>query len=109
MLNQWQRGAHDGLAERYFDQDGRLIRQVVEDVAPTIDHATRVRNDLNGNTPGGMRQIGSVPRSIWNEWMKEWRRQGLPVDTEPGLPNALAKCKLRDRDFSKFKTTDAAF
>lgn len=109
MLGRWQKSAHDGVVERYLDDDGRLIRQQVEDVEPLIDNATRVRNDLNGDTPGGMRQIGSVPRSIWKMWEKEWVREGLVGPGIPCVRNELAKAKLRDRNFSKFRTTDASF
>ena len=108
-MNGWTQSAHLGVAERYFDQDGRLVRQQVEDVEPLIENATRVRNETNGDTPLGMRQIGSVPRSIWKEWEKEWTRQGLVGPGIPCVRNELAKAKLRDREFSKFRTTDASF
>ena len=108
-MNGWSQSAHDGVYERYFDQDGRLVREQVEDVEGLIDNASRVRNDLNGKTPGGMRQVGSIPRSIWKQWEKEWTAAGLVGPGIPCVRNELAKAKLRDRDFSKFRTTDASF
>ena len=108
-MSGWTQSAHAGVYERHLDQDGRFIREQVEDVSGLIDNASRVRNDLNGDTPLGMRQLGSVPRTIWKEWEKEWTRQGLVGEGIPCVRNELAKAKLRERDYSKFRTTDANF
>lgn len=109
-MNGWKQHAnHDGVAQRHFTQDGVLLREKVQDVAPTIDQATRVRNDLNGKTPGGMRHLGSVPAVVFDQWVKEWTAKGLIRPGDTARINELAKAKLRERDYAKFRTTDARF
>ena len=100
------------VALRFVDGEGKLIhRQFVQDVEPAIDANTRERNETNGWAPDRQsRKVGSVPVSIVWDKIREWQNKGeLPARTDP-LFSALLNRKLvemlRDRDYSKFRTTD---
>lgn len=108
----WKRHTQwDDVAERYVDGEGSLYhRHFVQDVEPAIDHSTQVRNDTNGWLPDrSARKVGSIPVTIVWDKIREWEAQGELVRGDPGYSmrlNHLLKNLLRDRDYSKFRTTE---
>lgn len=98
-----------GVQVRYFHGEGdQFHRETRQDPTAIIEANTRMRNDRGGDTPGGMRKIGTIPATEAFAWIKEWTAQGR---LGPGHGNLteLLKEKLRDRDFSKLRATDKAF
>jgi len=100
------------IRTRFVDGDGtKFHRQFVQDVQPAIDENARVRNETNGwSADRSKRKVGSLPVTIVWDKIREWERQGLlPA---PGSPeyghtlNRLLVNLLRDRDYSKFRTTE---
>ncbi len=109
MDERWKKHSTlDGVFERYVDgfaNDTEFHRQKVQDVQPILDDNTRVRNESNGRTREGGRKVGSIPATIYYDWVKEWTTKGL---VEPGNMaglNDLLLARLRDPDYSKFRTT----
>lgn len=97
---------------RYVDGEGRLFhRQFVQDVQPAVDANTRERNETNGwSADRSKRKIGSLPVTIVWDKIREWERKGLlPPPGSPLYGNTLNRLlvdMLRDRDYSKFRTTE---
>jgi len=97
----------DGVFERYIPGDGnKFHRQKVQDVAPILEHNTRVRNETNGRTKGGGRMVASIPATVYYDWIAEWTRKGLIGPGNMSGVNDLLIKRIRDRDFSKFRMTD---
>ena len=109
---QWHRNHQWGdVAERIVDDEGgKFHRQLVQDVAPAIDHNTKVRNDTNGWLPDrSARKVGSIPVTIVHDKIRQWEKEGRLKAGDPdyGLRlNNLLKDMLRDRDYAKFRTTE---
>lgn len=106
-MGQWRpHSTLPGVVERYLHGEGTAFhRQKVQDVAPIIKRNRAIANDLDGRTPGGGRQVGEVPATVFYDWIAEWTRQGLIGPGNMDAVNSLLKAKLRDGDFSKFRTT----
>jgi len=100
------------VATRFVDGEGKTFhRQFVQDVEPLVDQNTRIRNETNGwSADRSKRKVGSVPVTIVWDKMREWERKGLlPAPGTPGYGHTLNRLLvdlLRDRDYSKFRTTE---
>lgn len=96
------------VRQRYFEQDGQLIRQRVQDVEPVIDRNTRERNETGGWTASrSMRKAASIPASLYYEWIVQWQKEGLLPDMShkdfSEMANNLCLKRVKDGDFSKFR------
>jgi hypothetical protein len=106
QFGQWRASrSQPGVAERFIETDTGFARHKVQDVEPLIDRAARVRNDLDGRTPDGGLYVGTIPVTVYHEWLKEWTIQGKIGPGHMDAVNDLILAKLRDSDFSKFRTT----
>ncbi len=112
MDERWKpHGALVGVFERYIDgfaNDDEFHRQKVQDIAPILDFNSRVRNETNGATPGGGRHVARIPATIYYDWVAEWTKKGLVGPGNMAGLNDLLLTRLRDPDYSKFKTTYGA-
>ena len=110
MDTRWRpHSALPGVAERYIDgfaNDDTFHRQKVQDVAPILDYNARIRGTSNGKTAGGGRHVGRIPSTVYYDWIAEWEREGLIGPGNMGGLNDLLLARLRDGDYSKFRTTD---
>lgn len=113
-LRDWRRHSNaPDVATRFVDGDGTTFaRQFVQrDIEPLIDENTRVRNETNGWTPNRQsRKVGSIPVTVVWDKVREWQRMGeLPPHGNPlfsPMLNEKLKELLKDRDYSKFRTTE---
>lgn len=105
----WHKHANfDDVAQRYFEQDGQIVRQKVQDIEPAVDRNTRERNETGGWTSGRkMRKAASIPASLYYDWIVQWQKEGLLPDmSHPDfseMANALCLKRVRDGDYSKFR------
>ena len=112
MFGRWDRHhQYDDVAVRVVDGDGhKFHQQFVQDIQPAIDHNTAVRNETNGWLPDrSARKVGSIPVTIVHDKIREWTINGELVLGDPSYSsrlNMLLKDLLRDRDYSKFRTTE---
>lgn len=107
-MNWHQHGNFDDVAQRYFEQDGVLHRQKVQDIEPAIDANTRERNETGGWTrQRTMRKAASIPATVYYDWIVEWQRRGdLPDMTHPEFhtkANELCLKRVKDGDYGKFR------
>jgi len=107
MEKRWHKGSQDGVFQRYHDglaNDTEFYREQVQDVAPIINAATRIRNETDGRSDGG-RLVGRIPSVVYNAWLKEWTDKGMIAPGNMSGLNDLLVARLRDSDYSKFRTT----
>ena len=103
----WHRHSNlPDVAQRYHFDGESMVREKVQDIAPIVDGNAAIRNDLNGRTSGGGQLVGRVPASVFYAWVVQWQREGKCAPGHMGNVNDLMIEKLRDSDFSKFRTAD---
>lgn len=86
------------IAERIFEDDGKLIVQESHDFNASMEEAALLRS--NGmDRIGESNLIAVVPMKIWFEWAKQ---AGVRFHDKEGMKEVL-KRKLLDPDFSRFR------
>jgi len=112
MEKRWQQHSTlPGVYERYIDglaNDTEFHKEKVQDIKPILDYNSRVRNETNGKTLEGGRHVGRIPAIVYHSWVKEWTAKGLVGPGNMAGLNDLLLSRLRDPDYSKFKTTYGA-
>lgn len=98
---------HPDAAVRYFEQDGKLHREVRQNVDPLLDQNRRLSNETGGWTQNRtMRKAASIPATLYYAWIVEWQRKGdLPDMTHPEfekMANALCLKRVKSGDYSRF-------
>ncbi|MEM7209562.1 MAG: hypothetical protein AAF434_17215 [Pseudomonadota bacterium] len=88
------------LRTQFFEEDGKLIVNRVQDVEPILE-----RNQLERNNPDvfqakgqTFKKLGSIPNGLIEEWMKD----------EPEImrePSLLLQ-KLKDYQYSKLRVAE---
>jgi hypothetical protein len=107
MFNKWAPSkANPGVAERWLEDDGRIVRQKYQDAQPILDRLQKVRSETDGRTPEGGQYIGSIPMTLYYEWLREWTAQGKIAPGHMTDLNDLLVAKLRDGDFAKLRATN---
>ena len=103
----WKRhGNLLGVAERYIPTDDGFARQKVQDIEPIVDDNRRLANETDGRSAGGsFRKVGSIPATVYYQWIVEWQRKGLIGPGNMDRVNELCLQRLRDSDYAKFRTT----
>ena len=61
------------METRFFDDDGRLIVERIQDVEPILERNKRLLNSgHDGYTPSrDMKHVGHIPNVVIEQWMKE--------------------------------------
>ena len=86
------------IAERIFEEDGKIVVQETHDFNSAIETAKVLRSH-GMDRFGESNLVGVVPFKIWCEWAKE---AGVRFDDKEGMKEVL-KRKLLDPDFSHFR------
>lgn len=85
------------IAERFFEDDGKIIHQETHDYQPVLDRARMMRD--RGPEWGESRHVASIPSHLFFEWLKE---AGVsPSDTKAA--EEVLKRKLMSGEFSAFR------
>lgn len=93
------------LAEKWFQQDGRIIHQRTHDAEAPMKAARllRDREDVLGKKAAAVipesETIGVVPGWLWSEWIKE---AGVSFDDHEGCRRVIER-KLMDSDNNKLR------
>jgi hypothetical protein len=59
------------IAERVFEEDGKLIVQETHDFNPILEKAKALRS-AGADALGESKLVGLVPMKMWHEWAKKW-------------------------------------
>ena len=81
--------------------ENQIVTVERQNVAPLFNQNKRLLNDGGGRAKG-MWHIGSVDSVTYHNWRKEWRAN----HSDKWEWKTWVTMKLRDRDFSKYRTTD---
>ena len=91
------------IAERAFDDDGKLIIQQTHDPNPVLDSVGRIKSaGITGR--GENKLVGRIPMYLVNEWMKE---AGIRWD-DPAGKDVIRK-KLLSGEFSALRPWEGTF
>ncbi len=91
------------IAEKRFEDDGKLIIQKTHDPTPSLERA-RLLRDAGKQEFGESRMIASVPGWLVSEWLKD---AGVAWD-DPAMDDVIKK-KLLSGDVSKFRVWDGTY
>jgi hypothetical protein len=91
------------MPERYFEDDGKLIIQRTEDMAPYVE-AARLAKEAPQQPISDSWHVGRVPAFMVALWLKE---AGVKWD-DPAARDVLER-KLMDGSFSKFRVKEGSF
>lgn len=92
------------IAERMFDDDGKIVIQETHDFNPVLSRASALRSSgvgLNGES----RLVGTVPIALIREWCKE---AGVAWSDIEGRKEVV-KRKLMSSDNSQFRVWNGRY
>ena len=81
------------IAERIFEEDGKLIVQETHDYNPTLKAANDLRS-VGADRLGESRLVGLIPMKLWVEWGKKW---GVNPNDSAAMREVVAR-ELNDSD-----------
>ena len=81
--------------------DNEIITVEKANAAPILDANQRLRN-AGGGRKRGMHHVGRVDMVTYTNWKKEWQQK----HADKWEWTTFVAMKLRDRDYSKFRTSD---
>ena len=91
------------IAERIFEEDGKIIHARTFDNQPAIDDAAALRSAGLGQT-GENRLVGRVPMNIVADWLKE---AGVKMH-DPAARDVIRR-KMLSGDFDAFRVWQGTF
>jgi hypothetical protein len=59
------------IAERMFEEDGKIIVQQTHDFSPVLERAKALKS-AGADSFGESKLVGLVPMKVWAEWAKKW-------------------------------------
>jgi hypothetical protein len=91
------------IAERFFEEDGKIIHKRTFDNQPALDDAAALRSAGLGQT-GENRLVGRVPMNIVADWLKE---AGVRMD-DPAAKDVIRR-KMLSGDFDAFRVWQGTY
>lgn len=91
------------IAERFIEDDGKIIHARTFDNQPALDDAAALRCAGLGQT-GESRLVGRVPMNIVADWLKE---AGVKM-SDPAAKDVIRR-KLLSGDFAAFRVWQGTF
>lgn len=59
------------IAEKMFEEDGKIIVQQTHDFSPVLERAKALKS-AGADSFGESKLVGLVPMKVWAEWAKKW-------------------------------------
>jgi hypothetical protein len=59
------------IAERMFEEDGKIIVRQTHDFSPVLERAKALKS-AGADSFGESKLVGLVPMKVWAEWAKKW-------------------------------------
>lgn len=94
----------DGIATYHkYDHDSKktLIKTSDWNVDAILKSNARKRNDADKGWKGEMHHVASIPRSIWDQWWKEFGGNPMSKENQPRLI-----AKLNSEEWGKLRTKE---
>lgn len=86
------------IAEKVFEDDGRLIVQETHDFTPIIEKAKTLSRETDGSF-GESKLVGMIPMKLWAEWAKE---AGVSAADQGAMREIVAR-KMNDPDYAHLR------
>lgn len=95
------------LAEKWFEQDGKIVQQQTHDFTPTVELNQKLRSaDAQGFSDN--RLVGVIDTGMMGMWAREAGIKGSDPDYWPKMQEVV-KQKLLDGDFNKLRVWDGSY
>lgn len=91
------------IAEKHYEQDGKLVIQQTHDWSPVLNKAQSLRSSGAG-VSGESRLVGLIDMKMWVEWAKE---AGIKP-SDPAMKEVV-KRKMLDPDFAKLRVWEGSY
>lgn len=75
------------IAEKMFEDDGKIIVQQTHDFTPVLEKAKALKN-AGADSFGESRLVGLIPMKVWAEWAKKW---GVNPNDTPAMREVVAR------------------
>ena len=59
------------IAEKIFEEDGKIIVQQTHDFTPVLEKAKALKS-AGADSFGESKLVGLIPMKVWAEWAKKW-------------------------------------
>jgi hypothetical protein len=59
------------IAEKMFEDDGKIIVQQTHDFTPVLEKAKALKS-AGADSFGESKLVGLIPMKVWAEWAKKW-------------------------------------
>jgi len=76
------------IAERMFEEDGKIIVQQTHDFSPVLERAKALKS-AGADSFGESKLVGLVPMKVWAEWAKNGA--SIPMTQRPCVKSLPAK------------------
>ena len=90
-----------GIESQIWIGENEIITTQKENVSPLLDLNQRLRNG-EADRKKSLRHVASIPLTTYYAWRKEWKKS----HAYKWEWKTWMSMKLRDRDFSKLRTSD---
>lgn len=95
------------IAEKWFEQDGKLVHQKTHDFRPLLDQNQKLReNGLDGF--GDSKLVGRIDMDLWAIWAKEAGIKGSDPDFAAKMKEVVKK-KMLDGEFAKLRVWEGTY
>lgn len=95
------------LAEKWFEQDGKVVQQQTHDFNPTLELNQQLRSaDAQGF--GDNKLVGVVDTGMIGMWAKEAGIKGSDPDYWEKM-KSIIKVKMLDGDFAKLRVWEGSY
>jgi len=92
------------LAERYFDQDGKLVIQQTHDPRPVLESIRQLR-EAPTQPLSESRHIGRIPGYLLTEWLKA---ENVAWHDHEGVQRVIKK-KMLDGEFAALRVWNGTY
>ena len=92
------------IAEKVFEEDGKLVVQQTHDWTPVLEKAKALRN-AGAEDLGEAKLVGLIPMKLWAEWGKKW---GVNPNDAQAMREVVAR-ELNDSDNAHLRVWEGRY
>ena len=92
------------IAERVFEEDGKLIVRETHDFNPILEKAKALRG-AGAEDLGEAKLVGLIPMKLWAEWAKKW---GVNPNDSHAMREVVAR-EMNDSDNAHLRVWEGRY
>ena len=93
------------IAEKWFDQDGKLVIQEAHDFQRVLDRNQAMRSAQLDQFGGENKLVANVPKKMLHEWAKKW---GVKMHDARAMADVIAK-ELNDSNNAHLRVWEGRY